>query len=140
MNKVILMGRLTKDVDIKSVKNGETTLGSTAIAVDRGYKDKDGNKVTDFINLKAFGKTAENLAKYFGKGNRILIEGSLNIDATEDADGNKKYYTNVIVEKFDFVETKSESNASAASASKPDGGIGAGFASSIGNDEELPFM
>lgn len=139
MNKVILMGRLTKDWEIKTVKNGTTIAASSAIAVDRGYKDGDGNKVTDFINLKAFGKTAENLDKYFKKGNRILIEGSLNIDVATAEDGTKRYFTNVIISTFDFVETKSESNTSAASATTPDNAIGAGFVSSIDSDEELPF-
>lgn len=85
MNKVILMGNLTRDVEIKEYAN-DTTVARAGIAVNRPYK----NKEVDFFNLVTFNKTAEFLSKYFAKGSKILVEGYLRTSNYTDKDGNKK--------------------------------------------------
>lgn len=93
MNKVILMGNLARDIELRQ---GNTTTGKTAIAVKR---IKDG---TDFINIVAFGVTAETMAKYLSKGSQVLIEGRIQTGSYTNKDGIKVNTTDVIVERFEF--------------------------------------
>ena len=110
MNKVILMGRLTRDVELKTSQSGNT-FARSSIAVDRPFHKDE----TDFFNLIAFGKTAEFLSKYFDKGRRILIEGVLRQSTFEDKDGNKKSTVDVVVDQIEFADDKKK----AQSNSKP---------------------
>lgn len=103
MNKVILMGRLTKDPDTRQA--GETTVTRFNIAVDRRYK-QDGGQTADFPSIVAFGKTAEFISKYFHKGVKIAIEGRLQTGNYTDKDGVKHYTTDVIAEAVEFAESK----------------------------------
>ena len=100
MNKVILMGNLTRDVEIRDYSN--TTVARAGIAVNRPYK----NKEVDFFNLVAFNKTAEFLSKYFAKGSKILVEGYLRTSSYTDKDGNKKTSTEIIIEQIEFADSK----------------------------------
>lgn len=100
MNKVFLIGNLTKDHTIRNTEGGSMVL-SNSVAV---YRDKDSS---DFINIVAFGKTAELIERYFAKGNKIGIEGSIRT-TTYDSNGVKKYQTAVLVEKVEFLESKKE--------------------------------
>lgn len=110
MNKVFLTGRLTADVELKSGAN--VSVANFSIAVDRG-KEKDGtDKGADFPRCVAFGRTAENLAKYQGKGSNILIEGHLQTGSYTKKDGTKVYTTDVICEKIEWLDSK-KSNAPA---------------------------
>lgn len=103
MNKVFLMGNLTRDVDVKSGVSGNL-FARTGIAVKRPFtKDKD---ATDFFNLVAFGKTAEFLQKYFAKGSRILVEGRLQTGTYQDKDGNQKNTVDIIVDNAEFADSK----------------------------------
>ena len=102
MNSVALMGRLTKDVEVRQA--GETQVANFCIAVDDGYGDR---KHTSFFNLVAFGKTAENIAKYFQKGSRIAVDGKLRQERWEK-DGKNYSDVKVIVNQFDFVDKKAE--------------------------------
>lgn len=107
MNKVILTGRLTADVELKS--GGNVSVANFSIAVDRG-KEKDGtDKGADFPRCVAFGKTAENLSKYQGKGSNILIEGHLQTGSYTKKDGTKVYTTDVICERIEWLESKKSS-------------------------------
>ena len=109
MNKVILCGRLTKDLEVRYGQNSQTAIGRFSIAVDRG-KDKDGkDKGADFINCIAFGKTAETIERYFHKGDKILVEGRIQTGSYEGKNG-KVYTTDIAVERFEFVESKNRSN------------------------------
>ena len=101
MNNVFLMGRLTRNVDIK--QTATTTVARVGIAVDRKFSKE---KATDFFNLVAFGKTAEFLSKYFGVGSKILIEGRLQNSRYRDKDGNDRTSTDVIVEQVEFADSK----------------------------------
>ena len=103
MNKVILMGNLTRDVEIRDYSN--TTVARAGIAVNRPYK----NKEVDFFNLVAFNKTAEFLSKYFAKGSKLLVEGRLQQSNYEDKDGNKKSSTEIVVEQIEFASAKKDS-------------------------------
>lgn len=110
LNKIILMGRLTKDVEAR-YSNSNTPIASFSIAVDRDFK-KDGEKETDFINCTAFNKTAETIAKYFQKGSMIVVVGRIQVRNWKDKEGNNRTSTDVIVESFYFSESKKSNAAS----------------------------
>jgi len=104
MNKVILVGRLTRDVEVRFA-NGGLAIGKTAIATDRKYKTQSGEMKTDvmFIDITFFGKTAEFASKYFRKGSGILVEGRLSFDQWQDQSGNKRSKHSVAVENVEFL-------------------------------------
>lgn len=105
INKVILVGRLTHDIELKSTDSGNQYIQFN-IAVNNG-KDKDGNeRGADFLTCVAWGKNAENLSVYLHKGNRVAIEGRLKVDSYDGTDGNKKYKTYVLIQTFEFLESK----------------------------------
>lgn len=107
MNKCIFMGRLGSDVEIRSTQSGKS-VGKLSIAVDYGYGE---HKKTVWVNLVAFGKTAENISRFFRKGNRILVETRMNVRSW-DSDGGKKWMTEFIVDNFYFVEKSGRSSSS----------------------------
>ena len=102
MNKVIIVGRITKDPEAKTTTN-QAQVCSFTVAVDRKFKDKDGNRQADFINCVAWQKTAAFIQKYFKKGSRIGLTGSLQV-RSYDKDGQKVYITEVVVDEAEFVE------------------------------------
>ena len=104
-NKTILIGRLTRDVEVQFAKSG-TAIVKNNIAVQRDFKPKEAQQYeTDFINITAFGKTAEFIGNYFAKGNLIMIDGKIQTGSYEK-EGRKVYTTDVIVDKVSFIETK----------------------------------
>lgn len=106
MNKVILIGRLTKDPELSFMPTSGKAVTRFNLAVPRPYKKDE----TDFINCKAFGKTAETIANYITKGRQIAVAGSIRTGSYEDKDGVKKYITEVWVESFNFIgNNKSDS-------------------------------
>ena len=107
MNKVILMGRLTRDPDIRSSQgDNSTTVARFTIAVDRRFK-RDGDQSADFISCVAWRKTAEFISKYFQKGSRIALAGRITTGSYEK-DGKKIYTTEVTVDEAEFCESKRE--------------------------------
>lgn len=102
MNKVIIMGRLTKDPETRQA--GETTVTRFIVALDRKYK-QDGGQAADFPSVVAFGKTAEFISKYFHKGMKIALEGRIQTGSYEK-DGVKHYTTDVVAEAVEFAESK----------------------------------
>lgn len=102
VNKCFIGGRLTAAPELKTTQNGTIVL-RFSVAVNRMKKDE-----TDFIECVAFKTTAENIAKYFAKGSSIFVEGHINIDSYKDKDGNKRKSVVVIVDRFDFVESKNK--------------------------------
>ena len=138
MNKVILIGRLTRDPEIRYTSgDDQKAVARYTLAVDRFWKDK----TADFIGCVTFGKSAEFAEKYLHKGTKIAIEGRIQTGSYEKQDGTKVYTTNVIVEKHEFVESKSASSGSASTAAEPAPEVSADGFMSIpdGIDEELPF-
>ena len=105
MNSITLVGRLTADPEIRVAKNKEKTMvANFTLAV---YRDKE---TTDFINCVAFRETAELVEKYFSKGLRVAVNGSLNIDVVDNKDNSRSYYTKVIVRNVEICQTKAETS------------------------------
>ena len=105
MNKVILVGRLTKDVDVKNTAN-QTVFAQFTVAVQRKYKDANGSYQSDFINCVAWRQTATFISQYFHKGMKIGLTGSLQTRSYDDRNGNKVFVTEVLVEEAEFIESK----------------------------------
>lgn len=103
INNVVLMGRMTADAVLRTTTSG-TSVASFTVAVDRNYKEKQ----TDFINIVAWKNTAEFVSKYFHKGDMIAVEGSIQIRAYEDKNGNKRTATEVIANNVSFCGGKTE--------------------------------
>lgn len=117
MNKVILIGRITKDLEVKLTSN-QTKYVNFTIAVDRKFKDADGNRQTDFINCVAWKQTADFISKYFKKGSRIGVSGSIQT-RSYDKDGQKVFITEVNVEDAEFVESKADSQPAPSKPVEP---------------------
>ena len=117
MNKAIMMGRLTKDPEVRYM-TGESprAVAKWSLAVDRQYKGRDGKSEADFFACVAFGKTAEFVEKYFRKGMKILVEGRLQNDHYKDRDGKMQYNEQIIVDQVEFTERKAEQPAQAEQA------------------------
>lgn len=138
MNKVILMGRLCADPDVR-YSQGEnlTCVARYRLAVDRRFK-RDGEQNTDFISCVAFGKNGEFAEKYLHKGTKICVCGRIHTDSYEK-DGQRIYTTDIIVEEHDFAESKAQSSGQASTYAQPTDSDG--FMNiPDGIDEELPFM
>lgn len=105
MNKVELIGRLTKEPEIKLTSN-QTQFCNFTIAVDRRFKDANGQRQADFINCVAWKQTAIFIQKYFHKGNRIGLTGSIQTRSFDDQNGQKRFVTEVIVDEAEFVESQ----------------------------------
>ena len=149
MNKVILMGRLTRDPEVR-YSSGETAtaVARFTLAVDRRFARRDSEQTADFIGCVAFGRNAEFIEKYFRQGMRVTICGRIQTGSYTNRDGNKVYTTDVVVEEQEFAECKAASDANrsmgggyqAAPAPSPMGAAGDGFMNiPDGIDEELPF-
>ena len=108
MNKVILMGRLTKDVEMRQTPNG-IAVARFAIAVNRRFKNANGEYDVDFINCIAWRKTGEFISRYFQKGSMIAVVGSIQTRSWDGNDGKKQYATEVIVDEAYFTGSKTES-------------------------------
>lgn len=140
MNKAILKGRLTKDVELKTTSNG-TNYCNFSIAVDRKYKDNNGNKQTDFINCVAWRNSADFISRYFGKGSEILVTGEINTRSYDDQNGQKRTVTEVLVNEVEFVGSK-PTNASEGTQSAPQAPVAPTAPVEIETDTEeleLPF-
>jgi single-strand DNA-binding protein len=142
LNKVILMGRLTKDVEIRQTPNNLSVARFT-IAVNRRFVKDDGQQA-DFINCIAWRKTGEFIARYFQKGSMIAVVGSIQTRSWDGNDGKKQYATEVIVNEAYFTGSKSE-NSTGSNTDLSDSGLddlnsqyGEDFAT-IGDEEDLPF-
>ena len=109
MNKVILMGRLTKDVEMRQTPNG-IAVARFAIAVNRRFKNANGEYDVDFINCIAWRKTGEFISRYFQKGSMIAVVGSIQTRSWDGNDGKKQYATEVIVDEVYFTGSKAESS------------------------------
>ena len=142
MNKVILMGRLTRDPEVRySQGENSTAIARYTLAVDRRFRrNNDGEQSADFIGCVAFGRSAEFAEKYFRQGLKVIVTGRIQTGSYTNKEGQKVYTTDVVVEENEFAESKrSDDNAPASSAPTPMPG-GNGFMNiPDGIDEELPF-
>ena len=140
MNKIVLMGRLTKDPEVRYTQSGKVVCQFT-IAVDRPFSGEDGKKEADFIPIIVWGKPAEIAGNSLAKGHRVLVEGRLQIRSYDDNKGVKRWVGEVIANSFEFIERKTDGNSSAPAASSTsntspmeDFGTSVPF-----NQEEIPF-
>ena len=146
MNKVILMGRLTRDPEVtySNGANGQMAIARYTLAVDRKFK-RDGEPSADFIRCVAFGKSGEFAEKYFHQGTKIVVEGRIQTGSYQDKDGKTVYTTDVIVEGQEFAESKSASesnsnvNTQAPPLPTPDNDDGFMNISDNVDDSALPF-
>lgn len=116
MNKVVLIGRLTKDPELKYTPGDGTAICRITVAVARAFKKDE----TDFINCVAFGKTGETIAQYFTKGRQIALAGNIRTGSYQAQDGTKMYTTNVIIENFEFVGNNSNNSSNQSTWSAQD--------------------
>ena len=137
MNRVILMGRLTKNPEIKYAgKENDMAVARYTLAVNRRYK-REGEQEADFISCVTFGKSAEFAQKYLRKGIRIVVSGRISTGNYKDKDGKTIYTTDVIVEEHEFAQNK-ESNPS-SETEKEAGNDSDGFMN-VPDEEEIPFQ
>ena len=136
MNKVILIGRLTKDPEVKfSQGDNSTATARFSVAVNRKFKNAEGNYEADFINCVSFNKTAEFVEKFFHKGDMIALVGRIQTGSYTNKDGVKVYTTDVVVEEVEFAGGKSNSGETQqAKTSKNDF-----MTIPNGTEEEMPF-
>ncbi len=145
MNKVILMGRLTRDPEVR-YSQGENPLAIAryTLAVDRRFR-RDGEQSADFIQCVAFGRQAEHAERYYRQGLKVVVSGRIQTGSYTNKDGVKVYTTEVVVEEQEFAESKASSDANiggfqSAPAPTPSAPAGDGFMNiPDGIDEELPF-
>lgn len=138
MNNVTLVGRLTKDPEVRySTGEKATAIARFNLAVDRKFKDADGNYGADFINCQSFGKTAEFVEKYFHKGMKLGLVGRIQTGSYTNKDGVKVYTTDVVANEVEFVESKG--NSENAASQKPSQTDNSFMDIPDGEDSELPF-
>ena len=148
MNKVILMGRLTRDPEVRfSQGENSTAIARYTLAVDRRFRrNNDGEQTADFIGCVAFGRSAEFAEKYFRQGLKVIVTGRIQTGSYTNKEGQKVYTTDVVVEEHYFVESKNANNGNASnSQSAPQNNQPAasndGFMSiPEGIEEEFPFI
>ena len=130
MNKVVLMGRLTKDPELRFAAGSGKGVCRFTVAINRQFKRDE----SDFINCVAFGKPGETISEHFAKGNRIALTGNIRTGSYEAQDGTKRYTTDVVVESFEFIEAKN-------STSSNDDSFGAAIPNDVfpEDDGEMPF-
>ena len=141
MNKVILMGRLTRDAEVRySQGDNSLAIARFSLAVDRRSKKDNEEQTADFISCVAFGKTGEFFERFGKKGTKFVIEGRIQTGSYTNKDGQKVYTTDIVVESAEFAESKSAASGNAAPAPTPNQAVGDGFMNiPDGLDEELPF-
>lgn len=147
MNKVILIGRLVKDPEVKTTQS-QIALCGFVIAIDRKFKTASGERLADFISCVAWRQQAEFLGKYFQKGSRVAIVGNLQSRSYDDKDGKKIYVTEVVVDEIEFVDSKREPNrefnthgpaATLTYETPPAPSVDNGFYPTYDEDTVLPF-
>lgn len=129
LNKIVIQGRLTKDPELRRTQSG-TAVASATVAVDRDFKNQDGNRDTDFIPIVAWKGTGEMLAKYFSKGRMIVVEGRLQLRDWTDNDGNKRRTAEIVANSVYFGDSKRDGGETV----EPKNGF-----SEIEDDGEMPF-
>lgn len=141
LNKIFIMGRLTRDPELRRTQSG-TAVAGFALAVDRDYKNADGTKETDFIEVVAWRTTAEFVSKYFAKGRMAVVEGRLQIRDWTDKEGSKRRNAEVVADNVYFGDSKKEGDSSGgykAAGKAVDVEPGEGEFAEVEDEEDLPF-
>lgn len=137
MNKFQFMGRLTKDPEARFTQNNNTPVTAFSIAVNRRFADANGERKADFFNLTAFGKLAEFCAKYYKKGQQVLVEGRIQNRTWDDQNGQKRYATDYVVENAYFADSRREPGDTSG-MDIPSSSMDGEFIT-VDDSEELPF-
>lgn len=132
LNRIILMGRMTRDPELRRTNSG-TAVASFTVADDRDFKSQSGEKETDFIDVVAWRNTAEFVSKYFSKGRMAVVEGRLQLRDWTDKEGNKRRTAEIVADRVYFGDSKRD-GVDAPTQSEPQGGF-----SEIEDDGEMPF-
>ena len=135
MNQVILIGRLTRDPELRYIAGSGTPVAQFGIAVDREFAGKDGKKETDFIDIQVWGKSAENCANFIGKGSLVGIQGSLRVDNYKNEAGENRRVTRVNANRVQFLDSRK--NNSQGQQFEPTGLDPNGWDAI--NDSDIPF-
>lgn len=138
MNKIVLIGRLTKDPELRFAANSGTSVTNFTLAVNRP-KQKDKEQEADFIRCVSFKKTAELIAEHFTKGKQIAVSGSIRTGSYEAQDGTKRYTTDVYVESFDFLDSGSKNNNTNVNQNDNFGGVSYDDGMTPVDDGDIPF-
>lgn len=139
LNHIVIMGRLTKDPELRTTQSG-TPVTSFTLAVDRDFKDKDsGEKSTDFIDVVAWKQTAEFVSKYFSKGRMAVADGRLQIREWKDKDGNNRRTAEIVAENVYFGDSKRDGEGGNAPSYSAPAEAPAGFHEVAEDDGDLPF-
>jgi single-strand DNA-binding protein len=138
MNKVILMGRLTKDPEIRYTNTNNTAICRFSLAVDRRFVKQGEEKQADFITVVAWNKQAEFISKYFQKGSQMALTGRIQTRTWDDNEGKKRYETEVVCEEVYFTGSKRNEGMPSKAPGSSEGEPVDGFYP-IDNDDELPF-
>lgn len=139
MNKVILIGRLTKDVELRYTQTNNTAVASFSLAVNRKFVKPGEERQADFFNIIAWNKLAENISKNLFKGNQVAISGRLETRSWDDPNGQKHYVTEVIAEEIDFIGSKNKQNNEAILNSPTPINKNDDTSDFICNGDDLPF-
>lgn len=141
LNKIFIMGRLTRDPELRRTQNG-TAVAGFALAVDRDFKNADGTKETDFIEVVALRSSAEFVSKYFAKGRMAIVEGRLQIRDWTDKDGNKRRNAEVVADNVYFGDSKKDGDSSGgykAAGKAVDVEPDTGDFAEVEDEEDWPF-
>lgn len=138
MNKVILLGRLTKDPEVRYTKNMESMVVSFNLAVNRRFVKEGEERQSDFISIASFGKTAEFIGKHFKKGMQIALVGRIQTRTWEDDNQTKHYVTEVVAEEVYFADSANKNTADANILNAP-APVNTENDDSISSDDDLPF-
>lgn len=133
VNKVILIGRIGKDPELKSLTSGTSVVNFSLATTETWKKDGEKQERTTWLNCSAFGKTGEMIAQYFKKGDLIYVEGSIRVDKVEET-----YYTKIQVNSFSFLPT-GKKKESAEASNEEDSSNDVPYQGSKGSDDDLPF-
>jgi single-strand DNA-binding protein len=132
-NKVLLMGNLTRDPELKRTSS-DMAVAQLSIAVNRQYKDRNGEQVkeTTYVDCEAWGRTAEVMSQYLGKGKPVFVEGRLKLDQWQDKEGNNRSKLKMVVEKFEFSDSKGNQTSAPPST-------GGATVPPTPTDDDIPF-
>lgn len=144
MNNVVLIGRLTKDPELRYMSNTGTPVATFQIAIDRDYTKKDGSKDTDFIPIEVIGKAAEFCANYISKGRLVAVQGSIRVDRYQTQSGENKTFTKVSARNVQALDSKNSNAASSGQVDntsnnfEPNGQLDPNGFQAI-DDDDIPF-
>ncbi|MDO5556055.1 MAG: single-stranded DNA-binding protein [Clostridia bacterium] len=139
MNKVVLMGRLTKDPEVRYTQTNNTLVASFSLAVNRRFVRQGEERQADFINIVAWSKTGEFCSKYFKKGQQVGVIGRIQTRNWDDEQGQKHYITEVVAEEAYFADSKKDGNTSSNFENTFGNSVSANSEFSATSDDELPF-